>query len=70
MRKAAGKPQSNATMRDLKGATPEKLARALLKQPDLGPHPASEAVVHDKVAVKKVAADKARDSVPHLHKRP
>ena len=56
--------------RDLKGATPEKLARALLKQPDLGPRPAGKAVVRDKVAVKKVATDQPSDSVPHLHKRP
>ena len=57
--------------RDLVGATPEKLARALLKQPDLGPRAALiKPVVRDKVAVEKVAADKPRNSVPHLRKRP
>ena len=55
--------------RDLVGATPEKLARALLKQPDLGPRPTSKAVVRDKVAVKKVATDQPSNSVPHLRKR-
>ena len=33
--------------RDLKGATPEKLARALLKQPNLGPRPTGKAVIRD-----------------------
>lgn len=56
--------------RDLKGATPEKLARALLKQPDLGPRSAGKAVVSNKVAVEKVAAHKPGDGRPHLRKRP
>ena len=56
--------------RDLKGATPEKLARALLKQPDLGPRSAGKAIVGNKVAVEKVAADKPRNRGPHLRKRP
>ena len=55
--------------RDLVGATPETLARALLKQPNLGPRPAGKAVVGDEVAVKKVATDQPSDSIPHLHKR-
>ena len=55
---------------DLAGATPEKLARALLRQPDLGPRAALKPVVRDKVAVEKVAADKPRNSIPHLRKRP
>ena len=55
--------------RDLVGATPNKLARALLKQPDLRPRPAGKAVVGDEVAVKKAATNKARNSVPHLRKR-
>ena len=56
--------------RDLAGATPETLARALLKQPNLGPRPTGKAVVRDKVAVKKVATDQPSNSVPHLRKRP
>ena len=56
--------------RDLVGATPETLARALLRQPNLRPRPAGKAVVSDKIAVEKVAADKPSDGVPHLRKRP
>ena len=56
--------------RDLAGATPEKLARALLRQPDLGPRAALKPVVSDEVAVEKVSADKPRNSIPHLRKRP
>ena len=56
--------------RDLVGATPDKLARALLKQPDLGPRAAGKAVVGDEVAVEKVATDKPSDRGPHLRKRP
>ena len=55
--------------RDLKGATPETLARALLRQPDLGPRPTGKAVVSDEVTVKKVATDKPSNRVPHLRKR-
>ena len=54
---------------DLVGATPETLARALLKKSDLGPRPGGKAVVGDEVAVKKVASDKPGHSVPHLRKR-
>ena len=39
--------------RDLVGATPETLARALLKQPTLGPRPTGKAVFRDEVAVEK-----------------
>ena len=49
---------------DLKGATPEKLARALLRP--LLPRPGSKAVVGNQVAVEKAAADQAGDRVPHL----
>ena len=54
--------------RDLKGATPETLARALLRQPNLGPRPAGKAVVGDQVAVEKVAPDEPGDGIAHLRK--
>ena len=50
--------------RDLRGATPEKLARALLRP--LRPRPARKSVVLDQVAVQKVAAHQTGDRVPHL----
>ena len=57
--------------RDLKGATPETLARALFRRIEpLRPRPTGKAVVSDKVAVEKVPADEAGDGVPHLRKRP
>ena len=56
--------------RDLRSATPEKLARALLKQPELRPRPAGRAVVRDQVAVEKVPADRVPNHrVPHVRKR-
>lgn len=54
--------------RDLKGATPEKLARALLRP--LRPRSGAQAVVGNKVTVQKVATDKAGNRVAHLSKRP
>ena len=54
--------------RDLKGATPEKLARALLRP--LGPRPRAKAVVSGQVAVQKVATDQSGNRIPHLRKRP
>ena len=54
--------------RDLNGATPETLARALLRN-RLGPRPAGKSVVGDEVAVEKVATDKPGHRVPHLRKR-
>ena len=53
----------------LKGATPEKLAKALFRR--TGPLPArvGKAVGADQVAVEKVAADEPGDGVPHLRKR-
>lgn len=53
--------------RDLKGATPEKLARALFRrnQPFL-PSARRKSVVSDKVGVEKVTSDKPSDSVSHL----
>ena len=53
----------------LKGATPEKLARALLRQPHLTPRPGGKPVVRDKVAVEEVSANESGDRVPHLRKR-
>ena len=50
--------------RDLKGATPEKLARALFRP--LGPRPGRKPVGPDEVAVEEVAPDEAGDGVPHL----
>ena len=55
--------------RDLKGATPEKLARARLKQSHLRPRPAGKPVVSDEVAVQKVAAGQRGHRVPHLNQR-
>ena len=55
--------------RDLAGATPEKLARALLRNRNLRPRPGGKPVVGDEVAVEKVAADKPGHRVPHLRKR-
>ena len=49
---------------DLKGATPETLARALLR-----PGQGSKPVVGGKVAVKQVTANKSGDSSSHLRKR-
>ena len=53
----------------LVGATPETLARALLRQPHLAPRTRRKPVVSDEVAVEKVAADQPRNSAPHLRKR-
>ena len=55
---------------DLAGATPETLAKALFRRVEpLRPRPGRKPVVSDEVAVKKVAFDKPRNSVPHLRKR-
>ena len=50
----------------LKGATPEKLARALLRQPHLTPRPGGKPVVRDEVAVEEVPTNESGDGVPHL----
>lgn len=55
------KPGMLDPKRDLAGATPETLARALLR-PRVGGKP----VVRDEVPVEKVPADKAGDGVSHL----
>ena len=52
---------------DLKGATPETLARALLRP--LRPRPAVKSVTGDEVAVEEVATDEPGDGFPHLVKR-
>ena len=55
--------------RDLKGATPEKLAKALLRQvKPLRPRRVRQPVVSDEAAVKKTPADEAGDGIPHLDK--
>ena len=51
--------------RDLKGATPEKLARALLRNP-LRPRPGGSPIAGDEIMTEQAAADEADDSVPHL----
>lgn len=57
--------------RDLKGATPETLAAALLRPIEpLRPAAGRKPVVGDQVAVEKPLADKAGDGIPHLRKRP
>ena len=53
--------------RDLKGATPETLARALFRQ--LRPRAGTETVLSDEVPVEQIPTDKPRDGVPHLRKR-
>ena len=53
--------------RDLKGATPETLARALFRRVvPLRPRAARKAVVGDQVAVKQVAPDQPSDGITHL----
>ena len=56
--------------RDLVGATPEKLARALFRRVvPLRPGTRRKPVVGDKVTEKKAAPDHPGDSVAHLGKR-
>ena len=53
--------------RDLKGATPETLARALFRRVEpLRPRPAGKPVVRDEVAVEEVPAHEAGDGITHL----
>ena len=49
--------------RDLAGATPETLARALLRS---GARVRGKPVVRDEVVIEKVPADKTGDGVAHL----
>ena len=53
--------------RDLKGATPEKLVKALFRRSV--PSEGAKSVVSDKVTVEKVTTNKTSNSVPHLRKR-
>ena len=67
----AGKPMTRGSPvlvpeRDLKGATPEKLAKALLRQPHLAARAGRKPVVGDQVAVEKVSADEPGDGIAHL----
>ena len=53
--------------RDLAGATPEKLAKALFRRVEpLRPGTRRKPVVGDEVAVEEVPADEAGDGIPHL----
>ena len=53
--------------RDLKGATPKKLAKALLRRSV--PRKSAKAIVSDQVTVEEVPSDHPGDGVPHLSKR-
>ena len=53
----------------LKGATPEKLAKALFRRTEPLPPRVRQPVAGDEVAVEEVATDEPGDSVPHLGKR-
>ena len=55
--------------RDLAGATPETLARALLRPLGARPRATRQPVVSDKVAVEKVVTDKRASGVDHLRDR-
>ena len=50
----------------LKGATPEKLAKALFRRTEPLPARVRQPVAGDQVAVEEVPADEAGDCVPHL----
>lgn len=53
----------------LKGATPEKLARALFRRTEPLPPRVTESVAGDQVAVEKVPANEPGNRVSHLGKR-
>lgn len=53
--------------RDLKGATPETLARALLRNENLCPRRVVKSVVRDQVTIEEIATDESGDGVPHLN---
>ena len=55
--------------RDLAGATPEALARALFR-PLRRPRAARQPVVRDQVAVEEIPADEPPDGVAHLSESP
>ena len=53
--------------RDLAGATPETLARALFRRVEpLRPSARGKPVVGDQVAVEEVSADEPSDGIAHL----
>lgn len=52
----------------LKGATPEKLARALFRRTVPLPTRVGESVVGGEVAVEELLPDETGDGVPHLAK--
>ena len=53
----------------LKGATPEKLARALFRRVEPLPPRVGQTVAGDEVAVEEITTDEASDGVAHLGKR-
>ena len=56
--------------RDLEGATPETLARALFRRVEpLRPRTRGKAVCSDEVAIEEVPADEAGDGITHLRER-
>lgn len=58
------RPRMLDPKRDLKGATPETLARALLR-----PRQVTKPVVSNEVSKQKPSPDKPGNRVPHLVKR-
>ena len=55
--------------RDLAGATPETLAKALFRRVEpLRPARVGKSVVRNEASVEKVAADEPGGSIPHLGK--
>jgi len=54
--------------RDLVGATPEALARALFRRTDpySAPRARTQSIVRDEVPVKQVPPDHPGDDLPHL----
>lgn len=64
-----GKPVLDP-QRDLVGATPETLAKALFRRTQpLRPGTRRKPVVGNQVAVQETPADEPGDGVPHLRKR-
>ena len=54
--------------RDLVGATPEKLAKALFRRVEpLRPRRVRKPVAGDEVAVEKIAPNEPSDGIPHLN---
>ena len=56
--------------RDLAGATPEKLAKALFRRTEpLRPGTRRKPVVRDQITVEEIASDQPSDGIAHLGKR-